>query len=474
MQTALTTFTKGNVTIELHAQLHFGDLSYYDYYNSRTFNTRFDAVLYELLLDEGFLEKPQPAQADPRLHAGSKKSVGTSSSVRPTRDGLSPLQASPHDRATAAAYGWCCQVDHIQYAQPHWMHADWTRQEFLARLQSAGFPHVRSSTSSPTWEAPLWQLTKWGRIRLPDTATEAVAALVVGPPLLFTQPDALSLTSRRRLFRTLTLPESSLNWASSIAYMFRAVLWLTVPCPELSVLLVDWSTLLTTTSKDSSTLRGARISPLTLPLLESLLQGRWNTIRQLVFGQVMTSRHSIGGLDDGDDFLIFQRNERAIQILEETLAGCDEEDTATRIALLYGCSHCPDLSKKLTQLGFVPTQTTWRTAWKIDVGSNSKNVSGEYNKDRIISPEIRIAMGLLLPMYLVVGGLDWMATWHELVDALAGTSSGGMATVPTVLLQSIGVVSLYLIRHVFEYVMLSKFLLDWNEPPSASQSNFGS
>jgi hypothetical protein len=56
MQTKVRTFQRGDQTVELHAQLRFGDQEHYDYWNCKEFNDQFDNVLFELLIDEDLLE----------------------------------------------------------------------------------------------------------------------------------------------------------------------------------------------------------------------------------------------------------------------------------------------------------------------------------------------------------------------------------------------------------------------------------
>lgn len=55
MQTAVTTFQRGDERVELHAQLHFGDKAYFEYWNSDEFNQNVERVLFELLVDDGLL-----------------------------------------------------------------------------------------------------------------------------------------------------------------------------------------------------------------------------------------------------------------------------------------------------------------------------------------------------------------------------------------------------------------------------------
>jgi len=116
LQTAVTTFRKGDQTVELHAQLHLGSPAYFEYYNQNTFRNDKDAILFELLLDENLLQ-------DADLIRNPNQ---------PRRRQLIPtaqIQASPSDQAMAAQYGWICQADAIDYTQSNFYHADLTRQE---------------------------------------------------------------------------------------------------------------------------------------------------------------------------------------------------------------------------------------------------------------------------------------------------------------------------------------------------------
>ena len=372
MQTAVTTLkhAKNDTVVELHGMLHLGTPQYFEYYNSRTFNTRHDKILYELLVDDELLEE----------HGSGHRFL------LPTRDYLSPIQASEVDRNTARTYGWTCQADTVHYAQsPDWIHADVTRQELQDALQP----------KDNGWTTVLSQ-GLLGRFLLKNDApaTVAVTALLVGPPLLQDTPS-----QRRRLFSTLSLPAGD-SWATALAYLLRSVLWLTVPCPELSVLLVDWSTLLllpTTTTGDDRTSTTPGLSPLTTPLMQALWSGDWSNLRRLLFGQVVTSRQRAA---QADNLLIRQRNDRALQVLRrqvqtsrtepaaartttaDTTVSTDSNDdddavslpppTTTispkplKVALLYGCSHCLDLQAKLVAEGYqVVEPTTWRTAWSV-------------------------------------------------------------------------------------------------------------
>jgi hypothetical protein len=61
----------------------------------------------------------------------------------------------------------------------------------------------------------------------------------------------------------------------------------------------------------------------------------------------------------------------------------------------------------------------------------------------------------LLPTYLLIGGMDWIATLEDMMAATRNNSNNDIVV-------QMGVDAvLYLFRHVLLYVGLSKFLLDW-------------
>ena len=121
LQTAVTTFEritpKGEKQqVDLHAQLHFGDKDYFDYYCSGEFEKRYDGVLYELVIDDSMMK--QDMNGNRYL----------------PQDGTG-IMASPTDQRTASQYGLICQVDAMDYARPKWIHADLTRTEILEQSE---------------------------------------------------------------------------------------------------------------------------------------------------------------------------------------------------------------------------------------------------------------------------------------------------------------------------------------------------
>jgi hypothetical protein len=63
-----------------------------------------------------------------------------------------------------------------------------------------------------------------------------------------------------------------------------------------------------------------------------------------------------------------------------------------------------------------------------------------------------LAVGILLPLYFLLGGLDWILAWRDVVACWEQQlwQDGAVET------------GLYIVRHVMLYVALSKYLLKWN------------
>lgn len=147
MQTAVTTFSSGShdtTTVDLHAQIHFGDASYYNYFND--FGSRYDRVLYELIVEERFLE----ASKIPGFRRLLSSPMG-----------VNPIAPTPTDRNTALQYGLQCQVDGIRYCQDGWIHADLTREEFLSQLNRGKDNRVKIIQEvmlGQQQKQPLWAL----------------------------------------------------------------------------------------------------------------------------------------------------------------------------------------------------------------------------------------------------------------------------------------------------------------------------
>ena len=481
VQTAVTTFQKKNekTTVDLHSQIHFGDSNYFNYFNDEgQFGSLYDKVLYELIVEDKFLQA-----ATTKHNTNNENHIVRT--LLPTVDNLNPIAPTAADRNTASQYGLQCQVDGIQYCRENWIHADVTRQEFLNVLAKEETKEGgRTQTSSTNQQQPLWALAS-------TTATypgsEAFTALLRP---LSTTTNSASVQLTRRLFTHLFLPGDALSgW-------IRAILWFGVPAPELSILLVDWSSLSyigrgkrRRQGNDTAEDKGiAPISPIAAPVFLSLLTGNWGTARRLVFGQVL-----VGGQSSEDTskngVLIEKRNEHAMNVLRETLrleSDRDDHDDGSkkrqkRIALLYGAGHCRDLHGRLEEEGYVPVRTEWRTAFRAsapkwgdyfnvdrDFSKQNKSTEGISSGTGLSSELSQYGEGLMsslstsalesaavglvvLPLYLLIGGLDWVSTLQEL----------GLAFENGQYLDAMAGMILYLVRHVALYVGISKFVIDW-------------
>lgn len=288
LQTAVTTLERvtpegEKEQVDLYAQLHFGDQEYFEYFNSDDFLSKNDRVLYELVVDQSMMQKDTKGfRYLPRSTNGSRI-----------------LMASPTDQQTALQYGLTCQVDVMDYSQPNWIHADLTRQEILEQTER----RRPVSSTEPIWAlastAPTWP------------GAEAISALF-RPSIPST---SLSSPVTRRLFSNLFLP------GNALAGLLRAIFWVTVPSPELSVMLLDWSSILPRPT--------GGVSQVALPVMESLLTGNIQEARQLIFGQMLVSGQSSSG---GEKVLVGKRNEHAVNVLAKSL----DHVRGGRHAFLYG------------------------------------------------------------------------------------------------------------------------------------------
>mmetsp|Transcript_4846 Transcript_4846/g.5615 ORF Transcript_4846/g.5615 Transcript_4846/m.5615 type:complete len:447 (+) Transcript_4846:182-1522(+) len=379
LQTSVTTFERElkdgqRECVQLHAQIHFGTRNYFDYYNKEL---TCDTVHYELLVDEELVE--DRTLKYPQL-----------------------LTVSPADQQMALQYGLICQVDAVDYSSPNWIHADFTRQEFLN--QAIG-TNINPSTTQPLWALASSSATWPG--------TDAALAIFKPPKRLTTSQ----------------LSNHSLIVGATI--IIRILFWMLVPAPELSVLLLDWS--------KSQPLFG--ISPMALPVLELLVSGKFLAARQLLFAQVLVS----GQLEEnGNELLIKRRNNLAMEIMLKTL----ELDNSTKgsvksTALLYGAGHCPNLYQQLCAKGFIAKEICWRTAWSVFVPSFGRT-------NGMVSSNSMVIGLVIVPLYFLLGGFDWILTWQIILKDLILTQDLWDASVVEIS---------YLIRHVALYLVFAKFIV---------------
>lgn len=438
IQTAITTYTKmlpdgSEAKVDLHAQIHVGERSYYDYYSDPEFEREYDRVHYELVVGDDLL-----ASGD------GKKRV-----LRPAADGGNPLAASPSDVGMARGYGLACQVDSINYARDGWVHADYSREEFVQLAAERRGNEGQKANDASTDSRPIWALASAASasaLPLPGALAEFISALQ--RPLSPSVP--LSSPVVRRLFSNLFLP------GDALAAFIRSVLWVAVPSPEAFVMLLDWSSL--------SPRPTGGISPTALPVLECLLSGNVPEARKLVFGQMVVSGQSLAensAGDDASDLLLNKRNDKAMEVLCHSI----EVDGCRRNALLFGGTHCRGLDERLKSMGFTPKKTEWRTAWSVEApkfglgfGDGIISVSGGSSRSAAsafagtTTPDGLAVAFLAVPLYLAIGGWDWVGTLSDVGRSLEGRQ----------ILDAGLEVALYLVRHVALYLGLSKFVVEWD------------
>ena len=200
-QTAIVTMSKtapdtgDTILIDLHAQCHFGDKAYFDYFNDQhRFTDQYDRVHYELLISDNLLLS-HPYEEDSLV--------------------LSPLAIapSPHDAYTAKQYNLYCQLDMINYAQLKWVHCDYTHEEFVSLVTGES---QTTTTSNTLLSQPIWALAST-QSSIP--ALEFLSAFT--RPLTPSTP--LSSSYNRRLFSNLFIS------GDAMISCLRFLLWFLCP-----------------------------------------------------------------------------------------------------------------------------------------------------------------------------------------------------------------------------------------------------
>jgi len=352
-----------------------------------------------------------------------------------------PIAPPPSDENTANSYDLACQLNVIDYTKPNWIHCDATREQYHSILSKS---NPASSSSGANMNAPIWALA--------STATapmQEYMSAIFRPSTPSTANNDISRFSSRRLFSNLFLE------GNALATFFRLLLWSFSPSPEVSILLLDWSSLVD--PKPTGT-----ISPVFIPVMESLWTGNLVEARRLVFAQLLVSGQTSGGRDLN---LVRKRNSVAMEKLLNSM----DEGSQSKNALLYGAMHCQDLQSRFEKMGYNVRNVEWRTAWSVSVptfGTGRESSSAEAaSTDRRVGGASwgnfaftgdpnDIGIGLVLvPLYLVIGGLDWLGTVQDIItQSLDGGS----------VLDACAIAAFYLMRHLAMYVGLSKFVVEWD------------
>lgn len=419
LQTAVVSMSKklsnGKTrVIDLHSMLHFGEEQYFSFYSNEDY-FNYDKVFYELLISENLLDTNSDG----------------SQSLKQT-NGDNPISPTPSDKSTATTYGLQCQLDLIEYTKKNWIHCDATSEEYQEILS-------KSSSESAAEPLSIWALA--------STAAAPISqytSALIRPITPSTVGSELLRYSSMRLFTNLFLE------GSTLATFFRLLLWTFSPSPEVSILLLDWSSLVE--PKPS----GLGFSTVFIPVLESLVTGNLVEARRLVFAQLLVSSQTSGSRDEN---IVKCRNSIALKKLQKYINEDDES-----IAILYGAMHCQELQSSLQRMGYTVVQKDWRTAWGVSVpvfgtdtlGSESRRIryGGKlWGTFAMNANPKEIGIGLVaVPLYLMVGGFDWLGTWEEVAHSL----DNGMST------DALFLAFFYLMRHIALYLGLAKFVVNWD------------
>lgn len=428
LETSVVTFEKylpekkERVTVDLHSQVHFGDSSYFEYYNNRKqFSEKYDRIHFELIVGEDLLTTS--------FFPEEENGEGLIRSLLVPKNGIMP---PAYDSQTASKYNFKCQVDVVDYSQPNWVCADLSREEFY-RLQE------EASKRKLNKNAPIWSSFSTPGSELfsafvrPTTPTQAVSS------------SSTRTGSSQRLFTNLFLQ------GEGFASFLRFLLWIFIPAPEVNVMLLDWST-------SFSPKAGSFVSPIAKPVFQSLFQGQFQKASKLIFSQLLVSGQAAASKEN--DLLIEGRNDHALNVLMHSI----EKGNCKSTALLYGGLHCKDLQDKLTKrYGFTKTKTTWRTAWKIPMEKENEIIKENPNlNEATVAASNTSGNGdtqfytfgalVAIPLYLTIDGLDFVGSWLDIQSSLQVGAYLDMA------LASV----LYIFRHVALYLGLAKFVVEWD------------
>jgi len=134
--------------------------------------------------------------------------------------------------------------------------------------------------------------------------------------------------------------------------------------------------------------------------------------------------------------------------------------------------HCQDLQSRFEKMGYQVRKVEWRTAWSVSVptfgsataemnadndtasSSTSRRVGGlSWGNFALTSDPKDIAIGLVIvPLYLLIGGLDWLGTAQDIALSI---DQGAF-------LDGFFIGTFYLMRHLAMYLGLSKFVVSWD------------
>ncbi|CAI5460027.1 unnamed protein product [Closterium sp. Yama58-4] len=314
------------VQVDLVSVVHIADQEYYDALQAEL--STYDRVLYEMVADKQRASASAAASASASASPADGDADGEDAQRRDSRwrrfvgrkesDRWMPPKRNPKRRrrgvvgaiqsAMARMLRLSFQLDHVDYRQPNFYHADLDLATFMQLQEERG-----ESMLSFAREVAL-------------RSTKAIVRATAARPL------APNLGPLRR----------TLLWAARF-----------VPMPLVGLLVIQ-GVCAPEGPGSSALVKGAEFQALLNLDLSSALK------------VVLARQITLDTLDGAagvmaSSVIIGERNRACMQEVHEALkAG------SRRIAVFYGSGHLPDMHLRLTsELGLVPSHLSWRTAWSI-------------------------------------------------------------------------------------------------------------
>ena len=200
------------------------------------------------------------------------------------------------------------------------------------------------------------------------------------------------------------------------------------------------------------------ISPIASTVLENLIKGNIQTVRQLLFANIIVSSH-FRILKEND--ILVKRNNYALDVLYSHLEHEQYNNDKSTISLIYGVHHCPDILNKLLQYNdndYIVIDRSWRTAFTMPSTTITTPSTTMNNNDAIntaaTTPSFAIIVTTVIIGYLSLSAFDWFSllqsfalVFEQKVDILEITFD----------------VVAYILRHVIVYLTLVKCLIQWDD-----------
>jgi len=386
----------------------------------------YDAVLYELITDDELT------------------CVDAVSGLRRLRSEAG-VCASPASLQLAAAYGFTDQLSGLDPSAPE--AADWIlaeSREALSELQQA----------EDFSKGDLILAGARGQLTAAELAQARKLATGLGQ---FHRALTLQTSPSQRLRGSL-LPESFYFRGEAFSNALSALLWL-APVPEVNLLAYDTGALR----------RGTLARETLVAVLSCLGRGDWRAVKQVLLAQELSAEQA----DDGHgEALIGARNAYCVEELTKWLnsqslglggAAEGSEVKPKKVAVLFGGLHCRDLEVRLgASFGakrIAQGEPQWRSAWVIEEGHNvqgpdSTHVHALHPAASSTSKSLLPLVATAVPLYFLVGALDWLTELRTLVDG----GILGAEPWPEVVLELV----LYVVRHSVLLIGFSKIAVDWD------------